>query len=185
MSGEQPPVELPDDKSVWLCGGCIRSWFTGDEKTKDIDVFAKNQPSLDNFRRLNRIEDSHLSWKHDRADTYRFRDAPIQLIKVFSDDILTTLDKFDYTICQFGYDGEIIYSTVQAVWSVLTKRLSVHQIQTGYELDSIRRAFNYQKRGYEVCSGTILELAKAILNSNPDAITKQNQQLSPSFQRWD
>lgn len=92
-----------------------------------------------------------------------------------------TLKSFDYTLCCFCWDGERIHGTVEAIDAVHRKKLAVANIQTGFEFDTLRRAFKYARKGYWPCGGSLRDLAMAITNANlsEDAI---NARIST---RWD
>jgi len=189
MLGKKPEVQMVN--SCWVAGGAIRSWFDR-EKMSDIDIFFKNQEALDNFKNTNSLKTPSFSTKI--TDTFILNEDNnskkiIQTIKIFRDSIESLFDSFDFTICQFAWDGTKIYSTIEAIVSVSRKHLAVHKIQEGYEIDSLRRAFKYQNKGYKPCLGTIRDLALALSKKQEVDITSQVQ-ISPGGHvrgaiRWD
>jgi len=175
MLGKKPDV-IMNSANIFIMGGAIRSWFTGTEKTSDIDVFADTEIMLEKFKADNKLET--LINQNKNTDTYKKGKDIIQLIKIHKDSVYNFFDGFDFTLCQFAWDGINIYSTPNAIIDVGRKRLSVHKIQKDYELDSLRRAFKYQRKGYFPCSGTISEIAKSLSGMEAQEIIKQTE-ISP------
>lgn len=186
MQGDKPKVNLTNT-NTWIAGGAIRSWFVK-EHLSDIDVFSSNESHMERFKTDNGITKEHLAFTSQNADTYKVNNFMIQLIKIYKPDIPSLFDSFDYTCCQFAWDGTKIYSTTEAIVSTLRKHLSIHKIQKGYEVDSLRRAFKYYEKGYKPCMGTIRDLAKSFSEVKEEVIQKQAE-ISPNggyrIVRWD
>jgi hypothetical protein len=110
------------------------------------------------------------------------------LIKLYRNTIEDLFDCFDFTICQFAWDGNDIFSTIEGVITTERKHLSVHKVQKGFEIDSLRRAFKYFEKGYKPCLGTIGELGKSLAGTELKEIEQQIQ-ISPGgnkrIVRWD
>ena len=183
MLGKEPDVIMTG--GVWIAGGSIRSWFNGEE-TPDIDVFAKDEKSMNLFIQENQLK--NLVSKSATTETYRRGGDIVQAIRLYYDSVENLLDSFDYTICQFAWDNDKIYSTMEAVVATLRKHLAVHKVQPGYEVDSLRRAFKYFDKGYKPCLGTLQGLALSFSGIEKEVINKQVE-LSPGggkrIVKWD
>jgi len=174
MRGKKPDcVNLTN--GTFIAGGSIRRWFTGEPQKSDIDIFG-SESALVEFVKENNLGNPISENKN--ATTYKLNGKAIQCIKHFSGSVDDTLDCFDYKHCQFAWDGETIYTTLEAVVCALRRSLMVHKIQEGFELDSLRRAFKYQKQGYEPCLGCLKLIADSFRDVDEQQL--QNQfEISP------
>lgn len=168
----QRPIVSPT-KDVWIAGGAIRQWFNDGELVTDIDVFGKNQESLDNFISEKLWAAKKIS-EQNHLSSFSLNGQLIQVIKYnYYDSIHNLLDSFDFTVCQFAWDGKTVYSTEAAIVSVLRKHLRVHQITKELAADSLRRAFKYQRKGYIPCLGTLKDIALSFQNLTEEQIKEQ------------
>lgn len=169
--GSRPQVA--PSKDVWLAGGAIRQWFKGGEAASDVDVFGKNQEALDNFIKEKLSSAKKLS-ERDHLISFSLNGQIIQVIKYdYYENISNLLDSFDFTICQFGWDGEAAWATEPALVSCLRGHLRVHKIAPELAADSLRRAFKYQLKGYIPCLGTLKDLALSFQGLSKEAVEQQ------------
>lgn len=175
MLGEKPPIEPVND--VWICGGAIRRWFNK-EPTYDVDVFAPKEENLNEY--LTHLENKYELKKlndNKNAATYKTETGVIiQLIKFHYPTIEELFENFDFNICQFAWDGKNIYTTTEAVLGVFRKRLAVVKITE--PLDTLRRAFKYQRKGYTPCVGTLRDLGISFTEKTIEQINEMTE-ISP------
>lgn len=158
--GKKPDIILPEDGSVWMAGGAVRRWFTGEKQDSDVDLFTNNESNFTQTIKANKLKKVYDT---KNADTFKREDGLIvQTIKVFSSCADDTVDKFDFKHCQFSYDGEYLVAPDLAVICALRRHLMVHKVMKGYEVDTLRRAFKYQRQGYTPCAETLRQLALAM-----------------------
>jgi hypothetical protein len=145
-----------------MAGGAIRGWFSGKEKLSDVDIFFQSQEALRNYN-FTLIENRFKELaSHKDATTWSNGETLFQCITVqFYNNINELLDSFDYTICQFAWDGKTIFSTNLATISTLRNHLGVHKLNEN-AVDSLRRAFKYAKKGFYPCSGSLQQIAHAL-----------------------
>ena len=172
MYGRKPELELPEDGSVWIAGGAIRRWFTGEKQDpkSDIDLFAMDFDRLTAYAKGMKFRQVYDT---KNATTYKWRDQTIQTIKLTSPTPEESMAKFDFKHCQFAYDGKKIYATDEAVICSLRKHLMFNNMLKGYEVDTLRRAFKYQREGYTPCGGTLRDLARALRGLTEEEIAGQ------------
>ena len=91
----------------------------------------------------------------------------------------TRFDSFDFTVCQFGWDGKDIFGTSLGLVSVLRGHLGVHKIDKALATDSLRRAFKYAAKGYKPCHATIRDLGLSFNSLTKEEIESQIQ-ISPT-----
>lgn len=176
MRGQRPAMEPTATNSVWFAGGAIRRWFTGEKQDSDVDVFGCDQAYLDDF-----VKTRGLSKKVDEnknAATYLKDGVKWQIIKVYSDTMEATIDKFDFQHCRFAWNGEKVIASVEAIACAIRKHLMVHNIQKGFELDSLRRAFRYQRQGFIPCLGAMSAIAASFREVTEQNLKDQTE-LSP------
>lgn len=184
MKGVKPEIELPE--GVWLAGGCVRRWFTGEPQDSDFDIFTSSEEvRVKAIKKL--FGDKKPIYDTSSAVEFRIDKQRIQFIKRYFPTVAETLDKFDFHVSQFAFDGTTIFATPEALVNACRKRLSVHEVQPGFEVDTLRRAFKYAKAGYWPCGGTIAALAAAVGRvSDEERMIQQERVMSPGAGgRWD
>lgn len=172
MNGIKPPIDCPENAVI--AGGAIRRWFVGREELSDVDVFFKSEEDLKKYEESLEKIGFKIAMKGSNASTYERDRVLVQCIKIkYYQNIQDLFDMFDYTVCQFAWDGQKIYTTSEALISVLRGHLAVHKITKEYSVDSLRRAFKYAKKGYWPCLGTLQEISNSITGLTKEEIEKQ------------
>lgn len=175
LVGEPTSLKITD--GAWVAGGAIRCWYLQKPNKSDIDFFFNSEQAAEVFKQANNI--SNPKYTHKNADTFDTNGKVIQLIKIYHENIESIFDSFDFTICQFAYDGKTVYATAEAMITAARGHLTVHKIQQGYELDSLRRAFKYAKKGFEPCLGCLKQIGESFRNISEESL--QNQlEISPN-----
>ncbi len=173
MKGSFPKeVKIPNGYVV--AGGSVRRWFMGEKQISDFDYFTigKSQESFID-------ETFKLKYENIINSTYEKDGRIIQVIKKEYNSVEELLNSFDFHHCQFAYDGKKIYTTKLAIISSMRKHLSFNNAIEGFELDTLRRAFKYQRQGYAPCIGTIQRLAEMLSGISKEKIQEMIQ-MSPS-----
>lgn len=180
MMGEGINKKIPPVISLgWIAGGAIRRWFVGGERLSDIDVFFKNEKSMQDYIGLLTGQGAQKLSEHKNVITYSYHDYLIQCIRIkYYEKVEDLLDSFDFTVCQFAYDGFKVFSTPEAIISVTRKHLGMHGISKEFAVDSLRRAFKYAKKGYYPCNGTIQKLADSLRGLTAEEV-KNAVEISP------
>ena len=168
MAGPRPPIE--PSHGCFIAGGAIRRWFAGKEELSDVDVFGPSEKHLKDFLASKKSE---LLFSTKNADTYLIEGVNVQLIKYYHPTIEKLLAEFDFNVCQFGWSEDGIFATEDAVIGLLRGHLSVGKIQEGFEVDSLRRAFKYQSKGFQPCLGTIQKIANSFVEITAEEIAAQ------------
>jgi hypothetical protein len=167
-----PPLS---PKGPWLAGGAIRRTLLGQEPESDLDIFFPDAIMLDGFRRqveaagLTKVRETehHIHLRGSLGESKIPRD--VQLIRIgFYPTAEVVIDSFDFTICQFAFDGETLTTGEFALWDLGRKRLAVHKIT--YPVSSARRLLKYAAQGFTACSGCLNALVMATAN-NPELRT--------------
>lgn len=168
--GDKPNVILVENS--WMGGGAVRRWFTGEKQDSDIDIFFTGEKPLNNFIEENKL--INKIYETENAISFKKNNQTIQLIKYYSPTPQDCIEKFDYYHCQFvSFEDGFIEATQEAIICALTKKLMVNNIQVGYELDSLRRAFKYYKQGYEPCLGCLKTIGESFVGIEQESLNTQ------------
>lgn len=174
MRGLKPCVE--PTAGACIAGGAVRGWFSGAEKLSDIDVFCADDESETRF--IGSLAGYREIGKSKHARNFSDGKHLVQVIGLRFPDTRSLFDSFDFKLCQFAWNSAGIWATPQAIIGTLRGHLSVHKIQPGFEMDSLRRAFKYQRKGFSPCLGTLRDLSGAIRPLTEEGIKKQTE-ISP------
>lgn len=155
----------------WIAGGALRSLVANEDHVSDYDFFFKDKEQLEMFRSIMESSASIkiLSKKsNDHCDTYsivipnkEYNKFEVQLVHIsYYESPQLLLDSFDYTICQFAYDGDSFFTGEFSILDLMRRRLAVNVIT--YPVSSVRRMIKYTNKGFLACSGCITEVLKKV-----------------------
>jgi hypothetical protein len=156
-----PDFKFEDDNkiNVVIAGGSVRDSLFG-LKYNDIDIFGLTKGDLDRFVSLNlsKSKGYKMVYFNDNLRTYRKGNIKVQIIYREYDTFESILDSFDFTVCQFMYDGEKVICNPSSMMDVFHKRIVINHIDPLFVLDTIRRVQKYIQKGYVICNGGIKEI---------------------------
>jgi hypothetical protein len=162
---------------VWIAGGAIRKTILGEALNTDVDFFFGSSEILEKFKAEIIDYGAELQHKTDHQETYVYNssalegEVKLQLVKIdYYKDVESLLNSFDFTICQFAYDGENLYCGKYSLWDLSRKRLAIHKIT--YAIPSMRRIIKYSKQGFYACSGFLADFLTSIA-SEPSLIDEE------------
>jgi hypothetical protein len=147
----------------WLAGGALRRTLLGKQPASDFDFFFRDADQLQAFE--DRVIASGLTKVRETEHHKHYRGTlgedptprDIQMIRfAFYADAAAVIDSFDFTICQFAYDGQALTVGDFSLWDLGRKRLAVHKIT--YPVSSMRRMLKYGQQGFTVCTGAMQAL---------------------------
>lgn len=155
----------------WLGGGALRRTISGLSPDSDFDFFFASKEQLADFTSKlaaqgftkKRETEHHEQWEgySEKAE----RTIAVQCIRFqYYPSPDEVLDSFDFTVCQFAFDGEHIFAGEYAMWDLGRKRLSINKVT--FPLSSMRRLLKYTRQGFTACDGCLAALATAI-SDNP------------------
>ena len=168
-------LSLPDLSSAgpWLAGGALRRTLLAQEPSSDLDFFFRDADQLLAFAASlefagmtkTRETEHHVEYRGKVGDSGI--DRIVQLIRFsFYSTAQQVIDSFDYTICQFVFDGTVLTVGDYALWDLGRKRLAIHKIR--YPLATMRRMIKYTSQGFTACAGCMATILRE---------TAQNPQL--------
>lgn len=145
--------------NVVIAGGAIRDSLFGDEYS-DIDIFGLTKEDLDLFVKLN-LSKGHgykLVYFNENLRTYRKGKIKVQIIYREYEKLTDIIDSFDFTVCQFMYDGEKVICNPSGLLDVYHKRIVINHLDPLFVFDSLRRVQKYIQKGYTICNGGIKDI---------------------------
>lgn len=172
LSGILDDLPILSANGPWLAGGALRRTIQGKEPDSDFDFFFKDANQLSSFeaelmeKGLLKVKETehHLQYSGRVGSSERSRD--IQLIRFkFYQDAEEVVESFDFTICQFAFDGTDLITGDFSLWDLGRKRLAVHKIT--FPVSSMRRVLKYTRQGFTACNGCLATLLRATAE-NPE-----------------
>lgn len=145
--------------NVVIAGGAIRDSLFGNEYS-DIDIFGLTKEDLDLFVKLNLSKGNgyKLVYFNDNLRTYRKGKIKVQIIYREYEKLTDIIDSFDFTVCQFMYDGEKVICNPSGLLDVYHKRIVINHLEPLFVFDSLRRVQKYVQKGYTICNGGIKDI---------------------------
>lgn len=155
----------------WIAGGAIRRTIIKEKLNSDIDIFFRNIEQYEEFKLALDARDYIKKKENQFNITYIKNDIEVQLINInFYQSPLEIINSFDFTICQFVFDGTYLYCGKTALWDLARKRLVVNKIT--YAIASMRRIIKYTKQGFYACNGTMNAILESVIK-NPEIINME------------
>jgi len=145
--------------NVVIAGGAVRDSLFGNEYS-DIDIFGLTKEDLDLFVKLN-LSKGHgykLVYFNDNLRTYRKGKIKVQIIYREYEKLTDIIDSFDFTVCQFMYDGDKVICNPSGLLDVYHKRIVINHLEPLFVFDSLRRVQKYVQKGYTICNGGIKDI---------------------------
>jgi hypothetical protein len=145
--------------NVVIAGGAVRDSLFGDEYS-DIDIFGLTKEDLDLFVNLNLSKSNgyKLVYFNENLRTYRKGKIKVQIIYREYDKLTDIIDSFDFTVCQFMFDGEKVICNPSGLLDVYHKRIIINHLEPLFVFDSLRRVQKYIQKGYTICNGGIKDI---------------------------
>lgn len=159
-------IPNPDKENIWLAGGAIRRTLIGDSLDSDFDFFFRNEEYLESFERELKLVGGVDESSNEHNKTYSIfigeKKIIIQAITIkYYDSIEDVLDSFDFTITQFGYDGETLFCGEYSLWDLARKKLAIHRLTFGTA--TMRRVIKYTRQGFTACAGMFADILERVV----------------------
>lgn len=154
----------PSADGPWMAGGAIRNLVTQQPHTTDFDYFFKNQEQLNQWRADVEKIGAIKVFETENSISYTYQNITLQAVKIqFYTSLEEVIDSFDFTICQFGYDGSQFVIGNYSLCDTFRKRLVLHKLT--YPVPTIRRLIKYTKQGYYACAGSMQSILEAVVQN--------------------
>ena len=158
---------------VWLVGGAIRRTIIGKEIDSDLDIVFSSKENKDKFHAalssagfVPTEVGTNTNWLHPGIKNVKVQTIYLRYYNS-PEEIFST---FDFTICQFAFDGNSLYCGECALFDLANRRLVPNNIM--YASASLRRIIKYSKQNFYLCSGAASEFLRKVI-SNPSSVLNQ------------
>ncbi len=161
------------DVYCWVAGGALREYFTvGHAKASDVDVFFQDKEAFEAAKKALLAKGPQegkaatsittiMTFENDRITNFIHKKHKVQLISTkYFVDPQETIENFDFTVCCAAVDKADVYHHQTFFMDLAKKRLVINALP--YPLSTMQRMQRYIQKGYTICNGGILQIAKAI-----------------------
>lgn len=160
-------LPAPIKNERWIAGGALRRTLINMPLDSDVDYFFSSEQSFKEFcselEELGAKETASNEHQKTFAITVGKKDILVQGIRInYYESIEDVLDSFDFTITQFGYDGESLYCGDYSLWDLSRRKLALHKLT--YGVSTVRRMIKYTKQGFTACNGAFVSILEAVAN---------------------
>lgn len=150
----------------WLAGGSLRRLLLGTNPLEsDLDFFFCSEAQADSFSSSLAKVGFVSVFRSANSETFarqeKNRRIVVQAVRLaYFQTLDEALDAFDFTICQFGFDGTRFIAGNHSLWDLGRKRLVVHRVT--FATATVRRLIKYTKQGFTVCNGAVKTILEAV-----------------------
>jgi hypothetical protein len=157
---EKDPDEYEELVYCWCAGGCFTSIFRN-KKINDIDVFFRCEEDFLKAKELLLATGTHkFGFENDFVCNIYHDKMKIQLVKKhYHPTPQECIDTFDFTVVKFAYDANFIFYNKRFFKDLAKNRIVVDD-KLIKPLNSIKRAFKYTQRGFQLCPKGMARLIK-------------------------
>ena len=178
--------------SIWIAGGAIRDFLEKGYVDSDIDFYSSNRSDLFRLVRFLRKE---FQFKHYLITQnaikgnviIKGKKIMVDVVKRTFDDMIQTISMFDFTVTCFATNGNDVYYHPSAPFDLLRKRLVINNLP--FPISTLQRMQKYIQKGYWICNGGMLEIAKSMGAIDFDSADENTIEFypdgSPRFVRFD
>lgn len=178
---------------VFIAGGAVRDYFSiGKTTESDIDFYSKERKELAKLVWVLRKEYQFKPFLISKnaikgTGVVNGKKQDIDIVKVIFNTMQEAIDMFDFTACCFAVSSTNFVCHPSAMFDLMAKRLVVNNLP--YPLSTLQRMQKYIKKGYWICNGGMLEIAKAMSAIDFNDAEQNNIEMypdgSPRFVRFD
>jgi len=174
--------ELKDIAICWVCGGCVRDYFSVGKLTSDIDIYFQSEDDYlkvkkylvdDSIRKVTETGDDNVVtiktfpkkkakviFENDNVTKVIYNGRQFDLCRKYFTDAATTIQEFDFTVCCAAVDIKQVYHHDTFFIDLSKRQLMINKLP--FPLSTMWRMQKYIQKGYFMCSGEMLKLSKAI-----------------------
>ncbi|MEW6171294.1 MAG: hypothetical protein AB1472_07050 [Candidatus Omnitrophota bacterium] len=144
----------------WVAGGAVRDYFSLGYITTDIDIYFPSDEEFQKGKIWFIDNGGEIKFENERLMVIYYKKHKFELIKMFFESPQQTIDQFDFTVCCGAISKDSVFFHNTFFIDLAKKRLVVNNLP--YPLSTLQRLQKYIKKGFTICNGGLLEIAKAI-----------------------
>lgn len=192
--------ELSNVCITWVCGGCVRDYFSVGKMTSDIDLYFTCKEDFDKsynyFIKQTKVEIktekdgvitienkskplAKVIFENDNVTKIIYKGRQFDLVKKYFNSPSECIAEFDFTVCCGAVDIHNVYTHDTFFIDLSKRQLMINKLP--YPLSTMWRMQKYIKKGFTICSVEMLKLSKAIgeLQTNTEEGERMAIDLSP------
>jgi hypothetical protein len=146
--------------NVWVAGGSIRDYFMGIPVKTDFDLFFPNEDAHTKAFAYFLNNNATVKWESDNGIKLSYKNKTFDLIKKYFVTPEDTINAFDFTVSMFAIDNMKVYYGETSFIDLSKRQLMINKIT--FPISTLSRAFRYYKKGFVMCKGEMLKLAKSL-----------------------
>lgn len=155
----------------FIVGGCIRDYFDKGYVSSDIDIMFSSEKGFNEVKNRFTKKYGKPFFEGENGEKYKQDGKTLDLIhRDYYGTVDEAIANFDFTICVVGMEVTIIDDYKCEVdkfahhptffMDLATKRLLVQSLPA--PLSTLKRLQKYNKKGYSICEGGLIQIANAI-----------------------
>ena len=184
--------KLPNTK-FWIAGGALRDYFlNGHCFDSDIDLFFNERSEIAKTLILLRKDNGfkHYLITKNAIKGWCFvgnKKVKVDLVKRLFPSPNATIEEFDFTVVCCAVDRENVFYNPSFPFDLLRKKLVINALP--FPMSTLQRVQKYNKKGFSICNGGLLEISKAIAKIDFENPEENNIEFypdgSPKYLRFD
>jgi hypothetical protein len=171
-------TEILKGINYYIAGGAIRDVFSLGYFTSDIDIFFPNRIEAAKAIKAFRKNRATIGFHNKQLVNVYLNEQKIQIVKAYLySNTKELIDDFDFTVCSACYDGNKFYLHDNFFEDLAAKRLVINSLRL--PLNTMKRVIKYVHKGFHICDGNLLTLAKAIATIDFNSSTQNVMEFYP------
>lgn len=175
------------DCVCWVAGGAIRDFFSIGHLSSDIDLYFPDQGNYEKAKNVFLMNKAQLVFENEKISSWIYKKHRYELIKIYFPTPYDTICHFDFTVCCGAVDFRDVYLHKDFFMDLAKRRLVINALP--YPLSTLQRLQKYIQKGYWICNGGLMDIARAIQSldlQNPNINTFEfYPDGKPKFIRFD
>lgn len=174
LAAELPPTSK---NGPWIAGGAVRRTLLNEPLKSDVDFFFRDEEQALAFASDMEMRSAWIISTREQVTTWGIKvnegkDTVIvqSITLAYYADLEAVLDSFDFTITQFGWDGESLVCGQFSLWDLARKRLALHKLTFG--VSTVRRLIKYTRQGFTACGGVLASILEEVV-AHPETIHRE------------
>jgi len=161
------------DNDFFIAGGSAREIYQGQPISKDVDVYFRSPQTL--FKCIQNLKididyETANSWTITGSNGYK-----IDIIKNVKESIVSCLEAFDFTCCQYAFDSKYCYKSNETS----DTELIVNE-KLADPLGTFYRVPRYIKKGFTISRHEMYKIAKAVRAMEESTFVSQLEAIEKS-----
>lgn len=160
------------DSHCFVAGGAVRDYFSVGKISSDIDLYSRDQVSIDIANNFFRNEAS-MKFENGNVTKYDWNEIEVDVIKKpFKESITEFLNTFDFTVCAAAVTNtEVIYHGDFFVDLARKELRLINPNELIFPYSTLQRVQKYNQKGFWARKELLQQLAIGIHSLTSDELT--------------